>query len=140
MVTMSDFVFDGVSSSLAEFMSYLFFFNFFFPTLFFQIFFGLCTCVTRTPRTTESTRAVQGACYNQLATTLYMPAACQQGRKQHHTRAVVFPRCITAVASYLILRSIWLLLLSDLAISSSPAGLCCCVIHACCHRYYNTDI
>jgi len=61
--------------------------------------------VTQTPQTTDSTRAVQGACYNQLATTLYTPAACQQSRKQHHTRAVVCPRCITAVASYLILRS-----------------------------------
>ena len=123
-------IFDGVSSSLAEFMS------FFFLRFFLLFFFVL----VRNPDSTDSTRAVQDACYNQLATTLYMPAACQQGRKQHHTRAVVFPRCITAVASYLILRSIWLLLLSDLAISSSPAGLCCCVIHACCHRYYNTDI
>ena len=33
------------------------------------------------------------------ATTLYTPAACQQSRKHHHTRAVVCPRCIT-VASY----------------------------------------
>ena len=81
---MPDFGFDGVSSSLAEFMSIFFFFNFFFCIMY----------VTQTPQTTDSTRAVQGACYNQLATTLYTPAACQQSRKQHHTRAVVCPRCI----------------------------------------------
>ena len=56
----------------------------------------------RNPDSTDSTRAVQGAWYNQLATTLYTPAACQESRKQHQTRAVVCPRCITAVASYLI--------------------------------------
>ena len=55
--------------------------------------------VTQTPQTTDSTRAVQGACYNQLATTLYTPAACQQSRKQHQPRAVVCPHCIN-VASY----------------------------------------
>ena len=101
LVTMPDFGFDGVSSSLVEFMSI-----FFFPTFFLYD--------VRTPDTTntDSTRAVQGACYNQLATTLYTLAACLQRRKQHHTRAVVCPRCITAVASYLILRGInsWLLL------------------------------
>ena len=32
-----------------------------------------------------------------------------------------------------------MLLLSNPAICR-PAGLCRCVIHACCHRYYNTDI
>ena len=81
---MPNFGFDGVSSSLAEFiMSISFFFNFFFCIMY----------VTQTPQTTDSTR-VQGACYNKLATTLYMPAACQQSRKQHHTRAVVCPRCI----------------------------------------------
>ena len=66
--------------------------------------------VTQTPQTTGSTRAVQGACYDQLATrytrtgyTLYTPAPCRQSRKQHHTRAVVCPRSIAAaVASYLI--------------------------------------
>ena len=91
LVTMPDFGFDGVSSSLVEFMSI-----FFFPTFFLYD--------VRTPDTTntDSTRAVQGACYNQLATTLYTLAACLQRRKQHHTRAVVCPRCITAVASYLI--------------------------------------
>ena len=45
--------------------------------------------VTQTSQTTDSTQAVQGACYNQLATTRFTPAACQQSRKQHHTRAVV---------------------------------------------------
>ena len=39
--------------------------------------------VTQTQQATDSTRAVQGACYNQLATTLYTPDACQQSRKQH---------------------------------------------------------
>ena len=58
------------------------------------------------PNTTDNidnidiTRAMQGACFNQLATMLSTPAACQQSRKQHHTRALVCPRCITAVASY----------------------------------------
>ena len=85
---MPDFGFDGVSSSLAQFVS-IYFSNFFFQ------FFFCIMYVTQTPQTTDSTRAVQGACYNQLATTLYTPAACQQSRKQHHTRAVVCPRCIT---------------------------------------------
>ena len=89
MFTIPDLGFDGVSSSLAEFMSI--FFSFF--HLFFNIIFCMM-CVTQTPQATDSTRAVQGACYNQLVTTLYTPAACQQSRKQHHTRAVVCPRCI----------------------------------------------
>ena len=111
---MPDFGFDGVSSSLAELHSY------FFP----KLFFSTSLYYVRNPDntdSTDSTRAVQGACYNQLATTLYTPAACQQSRKQHHTRAVVCPRCITAVASYLI-RSSWLLLLSDSAISRPAAA------------------
>ena len=49
---------------------------------------------------TNITRAMQGAYFNQQATTLYTPAACQQSRKQHHTRAVVCPRCITACLLY----------------------------------------
>ena len=49
---------------------------------------------------TDITRAIQGECFNQLATTLYTPAACQQSRKQHHN-------CITAVASYLLLVVTW---------------------------------
>ena len=99
MVTVLDFGFEGVSSSLAEFMSIFFF------QLFFSFFFCITSkyvCNPNTTDNTDSTRAAQGACYNQLATTLYTPAACQQSRKQHHTRAVVFPLCITAVASYLI--------------------------------------
>ena len=65
--------------------------------------FGFVLCTYVNPDTTDNTdiaRAMQGACFNQLATTLYTPAACQQSRKQHHTRAVVCPRCITAVVSY----------------------------------------
>ena len=95
MVTVLDFGYDGVSSSLAEFIVYFFFFNFFF-----QLFFSIMY-VTQTPPTTDSPRAVQGACHNQLATTLYTAAACQQSKKQHHTRAVVCPRCII-VASYIV--------------------------------------
>ena len=93
---MPDFAFDGVSSSLAEFMSNYFpafLFNFWFSTFFCIMY------VTQTPQTTDSTRAVQSARYNQLATTLYPPAACQQSRKQHHTRAVVCPRCITVASN-----------------------------------------
>ena len=124
---MTDFGFDSVmSSSLAEFMSFSLFINFFF-----QLFFCIMY-VTQTPQTMDNTRAAQGACYNQLATTLYTPAACHQSRKRHHTRAVVCPRCIT-VASY------WLLLLSDPAICR-PTGLCCGVMHVCYHRYYSTCI
>ena len=77
--------------------------NFFFNLFFVFVHIYIVSYVTQTPQTTDSTRAVQGACYNQLATTLYTPAVCQQSRKQHHTRAVVCPRCITT-ASY-ILRS-----------------------------------
>ena len=70
---------------------------------FFSNFVSYIMYVTQTPQTTDSARAVQGACYKlRVAKTLYTPAACQQSRKQHHTRAVVCPRCITAVASYLI--------------------------------------
>ena len=88
---MPDFGFDDVmSSSLAEFTSFFsFFFQLFFPTF--------CFCmmyVTQTPQTTDSKRAVQRACYNQLPTTLCTPVACQQSRNQHHTRAVVCPRSI----------------------------------------------
>ena len=123
---MPDFGFDGVSSSLAEFMS---------KEKSQLSFSALFLYYVRNPDTTDTTGAVQGARYNQLATALYTPAACQQSRKQHHTRVVVCPRCITAVASYF---DSWLLLLSDYAISR-PGGLCCSAIHACCHRYYNTD-
>ena len=48
MVTMPDFGFDGVSSSLAEFISI-----FFFLTSFFTLFFLLCT-LTQTPQTTQT--------------------------------------------------------------------------------------
>ena len=77
MVTTPDFGFDGVSSSLAEFMSFLFFFQLFFSTFFFVL---LYVRNPDTTDTTDNTRAVQGACYNQLATTLYTPAACRQSR------------------------------------------------------------
>ena len=68
--------------------------------------------VTQTSQTTDSTQAVQGACYNQLATSLYTGAAFQRSRKQHHTRAVVCPRCFTGFLyscfSYRTLRSVGL--------------------------------
>ena len=51
MVSMPDFGFDGVSSSLAEFI-------FFFFKSFFNVFFHLFFCtmyVTQTPQTTRST-------------------------------------------------------------------------------------
>ena len=66
MVTMPDFFFglDGVSSTLAEL--YFIFFNFFYYYV----------------RNPDTTPTVKGACYNQLATTLYTPTARQQSRKQ----------------------------------------------------------
>ena len=90
---MPAFGFDGVSSSLAEFISI------FFSQHFFHLFFLYYVRNLDTTDSTDSTRTAQGACYNQLATTLYTPAARQLSRKHHHTRAVVCPRCIT-VASY----------------------------------------
>ena len=89
-------IFDGVSSSLAESTS-TYFFRLFSPT-FCSSFFSYYVRNPDTTDNTDITRAVQGACYNQLATTLNTPAACQRSRKQH-TRAVVCPRCITALAS-----------------------------------------
>ena len=85
--------------------------------------------VSQTPQKTNNTRTVQGAGYNQLATTLYAPAARHQSRKQHHAYAVVCPR-YSAVASYYVVA-----FLSDPAICKAGGGLCCCVINACCHRY-----
>ena len=97
---MPAFGFDGVSSSLAEFISI------FFSQLFFHLFFLYYVRNLDTTDSTDSTRTAQGACYNQLATTLHTPAACQQSGKQHLTRAVVCPRCATAaVASYLVVTS-----------------------------------
>ena len=84
MVTMPDFFFglDGVSSTLAEL--YFIFFNFFFQFFFFNFlfyfyFFNFFYYYVRNPDTTPT---VKGACYNQLATTLYTPTARQQSRKQ----------------------------------------------------------
>ena len=48
MVTTPDFGFDGVSSSLAEFMSFLFFFQLFFSTFFFVLLY------VRNPDTTDN--------------------------------------------------------------------------------------
>ena len=65
---------------------------------------------------------MQGACYNQLATTPYTPAARLQSSKQHHACAVVFLCCI-AVASHQYLVALF----SDPAVCKA-GGLCCCVI------------
>ena len=118
MVTTPDVRFDGVSSSLAEFMSILFFSNFLFIFLWYYV------RNPQAPQTTDSTRAVQGACCNQLATTLYKPAACQRSRKQHHTRSVVCPRCITTCGFLVAFVTV-----SDPAICR-PAGLLLLYIHA----------
>ena len=64
---------------------------FFFPTLFVDIFFwhyvrSIHASNPDTTDSTDSTRAVQGACYNQLATTLYTPAARQSGAGSNTTR------------------------------------------------------
>ena len=64
---------------------------------------------------------MQGACYNQLATTVYTLAACQQSRKQHHTRAVVCPRCITAVAFYLVVGYFCYRILRSVGLRASAA-------------------
>ena len=116
---MPDFGFDGVSSSLPQFMSIK-------KKKTFNMYVN-----PDTTDNTDSTRAMHGVCFKQLATTQYTPAAFQQMRRQHRTRAVVCPRCITA-SSFLF--NSCLLLLSDPAISR-PAGLCCCVIHVCRHRH-----
>lgn len=50
--------------------------------MFVHIFFCIIY-VTQKPQATNNTRAVHGACYNQLATMLYMPAMCQQSREQY---------------------------------------------------------
>ena len=93
LVTMPDFELEGASSILADIMSI------FFTTFFLFNFFCCIVHVTQTPRTTNSTRAAQGACYQAAGYKLNTPVARQQSRKQHHAFAVVCPRCI-AVASY----------------------------------------
>ena len=70
--------------------------HFFFRSTFF---FGYYVRNPDTTDNTHSTRAVQGARYNQQARSLYTPAARQQSRKQLYRGAVVCPRCITAVVS-----------------------------------------
>ena len=95
------------------------------PQLFFSTFFNLyCVRNPDTTDSTDSTRAVQGARYNQLATTPYTPtAACPRYTS------------ITAVASYLIVGCFCYRTLLSVGLR-----VCCCMIHACCHSYYNTDI
>ena len=77
-----DFEFESASSIFAETMS-----------VFFKLYFCI-TYVTQTTHTAKNTRAVQGAYYNQLASTRYALAAHQQSRKKCHPCAEVCPRCI----------------------------------------------
>ena len=135
MVTMPNFGFDGVSSSIAEFMSI------FLKPSFFTFF----LCYVRKPKhhrqhrqhrhhTSNAGCVLQPAGYNAIH-------ACRLPAEQEATPHA----CIGLSALYYCCgflfntRSSLLLLLSDPAISG-PAGICCCVIHACCHSYYNADI
>ena len=73
---MPDFGFDGVSSSLAEVMS----FSFFFPTFFFNFFFVLCIFVTQTPQdnrqhTSSAGCVLQPAGYKAIPGTRLPPAS-----------------------------------------------------------------
>ena len=70
MVTTPDFGPEGASSILAKIMST--FFNLFLST--FVCAYNSIMYVTQTPQTISSTRAVQGVCHIQLATTLYIHA------------------------------------------------------------------
>ena len=90
IVTMPDFGCDGVSSSLAEFIS-----------IFLSTFFWYYVRNPDTTDNTDSTRTSSAGCVLQTAGYNAIHA-CQQSSKQHHTRALVYPRCITAVTSYLI--------------------------------------
>ena len=90
---MPDCGLEGASSILAEIVStlfYFFVFNFFFVSMY-----------VSNQDTTDSKQhmSIAGCVLHQLAITLYIPAARQQSRKQHHACAVVCPRCI-AVAPY----------------------------------------
>ena len=138
MVTMPDVGFDGVSSSLAEFIS-IFFSNFFS-----NFFFVLCTQpINRHHRqhrqhTNSAGCVLQPAVYN----------AIHASRLQAEREATPYACGSLSVMCYcccgFLFRS-YLILLSDPAISR-PAGLCCCVIHACMlpqvrpqHRYFTTS-
>ena len=137
MVTMPAFGFDGVSSSLAEFISI------FFSQLFFHLFFFvLCTQPRHHRQHRQHTNSagcvLQPAGYNATH-------ACRLPAEREATpyacgslSAMCYCCCGFLFSSYFIL-------LSDPAISR-PAGLCCCVIHACMlpqvrpqHRYFTTS-
>ena len=112
-------IFDGVSSSLAESMS---------------IFFSKPRHHRQHRHHTSNAGCVlQPAGYNAIH-------ACRLPAEQEATPHA----CIGLSALYYCCgflfntRSSLLLLLSDPAISG-PAGICCCVIHACCYRSYKTD-
>ena len=130
MVTMPDFGFDCVSSILAEFTS-IFFFNFFFN------FFFVLQHVRKpdTTDSTDSTRAVQGACYVQPA-GYNASHACRLPAEQEATpHACDSLSALYYCGGFLFNTSSWLLLLSAPAICK-PACLRTC--DACCHRYYST--
>ena len=88
MVTMPDFGFDGVSSSLAKFMS-ISFFQLFLSTFFLYYVRNPDTTDNR-QRTSSAGCVLQPAGHNAIQSAAYQPS-----RKQHHTRAVVCLHCIT---------------------------------------------
>ena len=111
--------------SREDFSSSLLFFSTFFSTFFCIMY------VTQTPDNRQHTSSagcvLQPAGYNAIH-------ACRLPTEQEAT-----PHASDSLSALYLL---WLpscFLLSDPAICR-PAGLCCCVIHACCHRYCNTDI
>ena len=139
---MSDFVFDGVSSSLAEFMSYLFFFNFFFPTLFFQFFF--CIMYMRNPDTTDNREhtssagcVLQPAGYNAIH-------ACRLPTEQEATPHASDSLSALYYCCGFLFNTWYVFLLSDPAICiDRPSGLCCydtsMLPHVLQHRYAITS-
>ena len=115
MVAMPDFGFDGVSSSLVEFMS-------FFRHYFVQLFF----CIMYVTQTQQTTQTAHEQC-RMRATTSWLQRihAC---RPPPASRAGSNTTCGSLSALYYccgFLFNSWLLLLSDPAINR-PAGLCCC--------------
>ena len=138
MVTMPDFGFDGVSSSLAEFMSF-----FQKNTLFFNFFFW---CYVHKPTHNRQHRQHTNSAGCVLQPAVYN--AIHASRLQAEREATPYACGSLSVMCYcccgFLFRS-YLILLSDPAISR-PAGLCCCVIHACMlpqvrpqHRYFTTS-
>ena len=130
MVTMPNFGFDGVSSSIAEFMSI-----FLKPS-----FFSFFLCYVRKPKhhrqhrqhrhhTSNAGCVLQPAGYNAIH-------ACRLPAEQEATpHACDSLSALYYCGGFLFNTSSWLLLLSAPAICK-PACLRTC--DACCHRYYST--